>query len=313
MLKIDLYGDISIKFNDCDITQHLSKKSIGMIAYLLNMPNFQASKDSLRDLFWIDAGEKAAYNLRFNLWNIKKYIPEVDGESFIVTSGNICKINPKYPWDESDLDKLEEIDGDRVEELLTKIAKDGTGIIFMEHFYLKNCDDFNDWVVLERSNKERRVLKSLQRVKNHYIQLDEISKAIVILETMHSISPFEDDILIEEMELYTKLEKHSKAVSVYKKYISWLKKEMGIGPSKRLKETYQMVLQSGTFKSDKIVIEDKEYSSDYVAAIEMLKTLIPEFAEGIDVQVDNWKCIDEKSKEFLEALSNNKVIVLGGK
>ena len=284
-----------------------------MIAYLLNMPNFQASKDSLRDLFWIDAGEKAAYNLRFNLWNIKKYIPEVDGESFIITSGNACKINPKYPWDGSDLDKLEEIGGDRVEELLTKIAKDGTGIIFMEHFYLKDCDDFNDWVVLERSNKERQVLNSLQRVKNHYIQLEEVSKAIIILETMRFISPFEDDILIEEMELYIKLEKHSKAVSLYKTYISWLKKEMGIGPSKRLKETYQMVLQSGSYKADKIVIEDKEYGCEYAAVVEMLKLLIPEFEKGINVQVDNWEGVDEKSKDFLETLSNNKVIVLGGK
>lgn len=313
MLKIDLYGDISIKFNNIDITQKLSKKSIGMMAYLLNMPNYQASKDSLRDLLWIDAGEKAAYNLRFNLWNIKKIIPEIGGESFILTSGNVCKINPNYPWEKSDIDKIAETGDEEIENLLVKIAKEGTGTIFMEHFYLKDCDEFNDWVVLERSNKERQILRSLEGVKNHYKQIGEYSKAIIVLERMSSISPFEDDILIEEMELYSSLQKHSKAISVYKKYIGWLKKEMGIGPSKRLKETYQKIIQEGMDADDSVYIKDKEYSGDYSAAIDLLKTLIPEFESGISVNIMNWQGVDEKSKEFFEALSNNKMIILGGK
>ncbi len=95
-LRIDLYGDVRIIFNDEDITQKFSKKSIGLIAYLLCTPSQQASKNTLKDLLWIDAGEKAAYNLRFNLWNIKKNIPEVGGENFIITSGNLCRINLPY-------------------------------------------------------------------------------------------------------------------------------------------------------------------------------------------------------------------------
>ena len=58
---------------------------------------------------------------------------------------------------------------------------------------------------------------------------------------------------------------------------------------------------------------EKDYSDDYSAAIDLLKTLVPEFENGINVQIKNWQGIDEKSKDFLEALSNSKMIILGGK
>ena len=88
---------------------------------------------------------------------------------------------------------------------------------------------------------------------------------------------------------------------------------MGIGPSKRLKETYQKIIQEGMDADDSVYIKDKEYSGDYSAAIDLLKTLMPEFESGISVNIMNWQGVDEKSKEFFEALSNNKMIILGGK
>ncbi len=70
-LKIELYGDMRIEF--CRRTLSASSAKIGgAIAYLMCAPSRQASKSTLKDLLWIDAGEKAAYNLRFNLWSIKR-------------------------------------------------------------------------------------------------------------------------------------------------------------------------------------------------------------------------------------------------
>lgn len=92
ILQISLYGDISIRLGERDIAGELSKKSVGLIAYLLCAPGRQISKDTLRDLFWIDAGDKAAYNLRFNLWNIKKHIPQAGGQEFIINSGGVAGI-----------------------------------------------------------------------------------------------------------------------------------------------------------------------------------------------------------------------------
>ena len=313
MLKIDLYGDINIKFNDCDITQQLSKKSIGIIAYLLCAPAQQASKESLKDLFWIDAGEKAAYNLRFNLWNIKKCIPEVDGESFILSSAGGCRINPNYPYNVSDIDKIIDSDEEDYLELLENISNTSSGLIFLEHFYLKDCDNFNDWVVLERNNKERQLLTGLSRAEEYFEENESYKMASNILEIIIALSPFEDEYRIRMMKLYAKQGKYVELVKEYKSYNKWLKKEMGIGPSRKLRETYLKLIRENDLENSKILIEDKIYKSDYSAVIEMIRKNIETFGGGFSVQIDNWDSLDQKSKEFFEALIKEKIIILGGK
>ena len=58
----------------------------------------QASKSTLKDPLWIDAGEKAAYNSsQVQSLEHQKNIPEIDGENFIITAGSTCRINPEYP------------------------------------------------------------------------------------------------------------------------------------------------------------------------------------------------------------------------
>lgn len=313
MLKINLYGDISIKINDCDITQQLSKKSIGIIAYLLNMPNCQASKDSLRDLFWIDAGEKAAYNLRFNLWNIKKYIPEVDGENFIITRGKTCRINSKYPIEKSDIDKLPDLEGDEYMKVLIDLSKSGSGAIFLEHFYLKDCDNFNDWVALERNNKERKLLAALSRAQGYFESLGEYDIALGIIERMIALSPFEDEYRISRMMIFAKQNKTVEIIKEYNNYNQWLKNEMGIEPSRKLKETYATLVDEHKYKADKIIIKDKTYDMAYEAVIDMLKAIIPNIHKGISVEIENWDNLDQKSRELIELLDKEKIIILGGK
>ncbi len=312
VLKIDIYGDIRIQFNDEDITQALSKKSIGMIAYLLCTPSMQASKNTLKDLFWIDAGEKAAYNLRFNLWNIKKYIPEVDGENFIITSGSNCRINPKYPFEKNDIERFENIHDEIKSEDLEEIVVNSSRLVFMEHFYLKDCDDFNDWLVLERNDRERKVIATLAKVEELLEEKGDFKNALIILEKMIFLSPFEDDFHIKLIKIHEKLGNYGEAARDYKKYSDWLRKELGVAPSKILRETYMSIARKGQLDTDGTVyIEDKVYGSDFAAFTEMLKSILPESDGGIPVKIDNWNNLDQKSKELFETLAKEKFITIG--
>lgn len=312
VLKIDIYGDIRIQFNDRDITQVLSKKSIGMIAYLLCTPSMQASKNTLKDLFWIDAGEKAAYNLRFNLWNIKKYIPEVDGENFIITSGSNCRINPGYPFEKNDIEKFENIHDDIDSKDLEEIVANSSRLVFMEHFYLKDCDDFNDWLVLERNDRERKIIATLAKVEELLEKKGDFKNALIILEKMIFLSPFEDDLHIKLIQIHEKLGNYGEAARDYKKYSDWLRKELGVAPSRNLRETYLSIARKAQMDTDGIIcIKDKVYDSDFAAVTDMLKSVLPEFNGGIPVKIDNWNNLDQKSRELFEILVKEKIITIG--
>lgn len=310
-LKIELYGDMRIELGGRDLTGVLSKKSAGLIAYLMCTPSHQASKKTLRDLLWIDAGEKAAYNLRFNLWSIKKNIPEIDGQNFIITTGGICRINPDYPVEKTGLERLENVN-DFSEEALADIIAKGKSLVFMEHFYLKGCDDFNDWLVLERNNRERRVINAFKKVADSFGEKGDYERALTILNKLVSLSPFEDDIHIRLMKIHQRMGNAGEAVREYNEYCGRLKKELSVVPSKELKESYADVLKCAQQEGAGVVrIEDKGYNSDFAAAAEMLKGILPGFESGITVEIDNWSSLDRPSQEFFEALVREKIITIG--
>ncbi len=136
----------------------------GAHSYLMCAPSRQTSKSTLKDLLWIDAGEKAAYNLRFNLWSIKKNIPEIDGENFIITAGSTCRINPEYPVEKTGLERLENVN-DFSREDLADIIEKGSSLIFMGHFYLRrNVTISTTGSPWRENNRERRIINALKRV-----------------------------------------------------------------------------------------------------------------------------------------------------
>lgn len=312
ILQIDLYDDIIIRFRGKDITPNLSKKSIGMIVYLLCMPYRQVSKSTLKDMFWTDSGENAAYNLRFNLWNIKKNIPEVNGENFIQTYGGVCRINPDYPLQKSGLDRVESLQGNITEEDLAPVMKSGNRMVFMEHFYLKDCDDFNDWLALERNNRERRIISVLSRAEQLFEEKKEYNTALEILERMVFLSPYEDDFYIKIMNIQAKQGNYSEAIKAYRRYSDYIRKELGVGPSKDMKEAYESISHRAEMEIGRFArIKDKAYTTDYAGVGELLRDILGGGHDNLFLQIDNWDGLDKKSKELIEALVKDKIITIG--
>ena len=117
---------------------------------------------------------------------------------------------------------------------LADIIEKGSSLIFMEHFYLKRCDDFNDWLTLERNNRERRIINALKRVADSFEEKGEYKRALDILNKMVFLSPFEDDIHIRVMKIHQRMGNIGEAVREYNDYCSRLKKELSVGPSRCL-------------------------------------------------------------------------------
>lgn len=311
VLTVDFYGDMQIQMDGKELREVLSKKSVALISYLMAAPARQVSKNALKDLFWIDAGEKAAYNLRFNLWNIKKNIPEIDGENFILTAGGVCSINPAYPVKKTGLEKLENI-SDFDEEELEEIIGKGAGLEFMEHFYLKGCDEFNDWLTLERSNRERRIINAGKKAADCFEKKGEHKRALDLLKNVAFLSPYEDDIHTRIMNIHRAMGNFGEAAGEYRNYCQKLKKDLSVTPSREVKEVYSDILAASRLNGAETVrIRNLDYNSEYAAAAEMLRGLFPEFECGMTVEIDNWDNLDQKSKEFFEAMVREKIIIIG--
>ncbi|QHI71490.1 hypothetical protein [Aminipila terrae] len=106
-LIINLMGRVEFKYGEKNLEHKLSNKGVALISLLmLNIKN-GISREKLISYLWADSDDEAArYNLRYNLWNIKKVIHADEcGEDLILSTKDYCHLNAKYAF-ESDMLKL---------------------------------------------------------------------------------------------------------------------------------------------------------------------------------------------------------------
>src|SRR5690554_816710 len=100
MLTINMMGKVNIIYKDINMNGKLSQKLVALICLLVLYRDRDVSKERIVSYLWPDSEADAAkYNLRYNLWMIKKHIPrDKTGEPLIITGKDYCRINKNYPF-----------------------------------------------------------------------------------------------------------------------------------------------------------------------------------------------------------------------
>ncbi|MGB5822721.1 MAG: BTAD domain-containing putative transcriptional regulator [Proteocatella sp.] len=288
ILNIKLIGDINITFGEEDLFSRLSSKSIAIIAILMCNDNHKISREKLASMLWADSFETANYNLRYNLWNIKKAVPkDSQGEIFILSTKEHCHINPRYRLS-CDLVKFDclEIE-DKTAEDITFInrliyAKRNFRGDFLDEFYIKDSDDFNEWILFQRAKYQKKYIQVLNALLDYYIKNEIYADATEILEHILSVNPYEEEAYYKLMKLYIDKDERHMAIAQYKKCYDILRQELNISPQKKIKELYLTLVDDETEKADikqkeDVVIKINEYadsSCEYILMSELAERLL---------------------------------------
>jgi len=169
-------------------------------------------------MFWPESYETANYNLRYNLWTIKKMIPNKENQEFLISDNKYCYINPSYKFnsDVTLLDKVSPIDKNDDIKTLEIVKKLFRGE-FMEDFYFKECDDFNDWIFSQRSIFQNMHIQTLNALLNQYLKLEDYQASKNILEEILSINPYDEESQYRLMNLLINNNESSLAIIQLKK------------------------------------------------------------------------------------------------
>lgn len=246
-IKIYLLGDINIIVEDEVVTEKLSSKAIALLCFLSVNKGKKFTRDKLASFFWNDVTiENARYNLRYSLWNIRKVINRGSQDIFLSTKDN-CMINPdldyyldihhyrdilnKYKFNDEAIESLEK-------------AKELYRGEFLQEFYLKNCQDFNDWIFYERERCQKNHSELSYRLVALYLEKNQYEKAILILEEMLYINPFKEDVYLKLMEIYMKTNDRQAAIKQYERCEYVLRQELNIPPGEELKSLHKKLLFS---------------------------------------------------------------------
>ena len=247
-LFIQMFGPMGFTVSGRPVTTKLSAKSLAILGFLLCSEQHRASREKLASMLWSESYDTATYNLRYNLWNIKKVIPaDENGQEFLLASKDACYINPDYQY-ASDLKRLETLlavprdqaSREQLSEMKFILERE-----LMEEFYIRDSSDFNDWLLFERTRYQKLSQQVLERLLDSYAAVQDRDGVRQTLEDLLRISPYEEEYYCRMMRLCLEQGDRPAAIQYYQKCEDLLRKDLNLPPSKRLRELYLELAQEG--------------------------------------------------------------------
>lgn len=307
-LFIQMFGSGEFFVSGKPVTARLSAKSLAILVFLLCHAQHRVTRDKLASMFWAESYDTATYNLRYNLWNIKKVIPpDENGAEFLVTSKDFCAINPAYQYT-SDLIQLnrllEEHSADAPLEVLLEV-KEILSREFLEDFYIRDSDEFNDWLLFERTRYQKLMQQNLEQLYDTYMQRQDMPGADETLRALLRINPYEEKYYCRIMKLCMQKGERHAALRWYQSCEELLRKDLNLAPSKTLRELYlgitsqeqELSAQSESFKELTVELTANEETQ----AISGL--VLSDFIEQLTCACER-TIVSQVPKVFLEDLSS---------
>lgn len=164
-------------------------------------------------------------------------LPLYRNETLILTDKDGCQLNSQYPW-QCDLTLIKEsnIVSCSNQELL-HLSQLFRGDV-MEGWYLKNCGEFNDLILMDRMLCERRQVELLRTLSRRY---QEEGSHQLCLDTLHKVTAVEPDneeVALAIMETYIQLGDRAGAIRYYKQFEGTLWNDLNISPNNALQAFY---------------------------------------------------------------------------
>ncbi|WP_022819768.1 AfsR/SARP family transcriptional regulator [Fusobacterium russii] len=260
MLDIKFLGKVKIEYDGINIADRFGAKTKALLSLLILNKNKPLNREKIVSYLWPDSTEDSGkFNLRFNLWQLRNAIGlDKNGNEFLNTGRSHCGINLNYIFscDVIDIRKFEikeNVTAKELEKLREKFSGD-----FFEGFYFKNCEEFNENIILERSYFEDKKVKILLKLVEIYELEENFDKCVEILKELINIEPYDEEIALRILEVYEKSGKKSSAIIFYDNFKKRLMTFLGICPSEDLEKKY-LELKSKDIRIEKNdIIVNKE-------------------------------------------------------
>ncbi|MFC2424195.1 MAG: BTAD domain-containing putative transcriptional regulator [Fusobacterium polymorphum] len=258
MLDIKFLGKVKIEYDGIDITDKFGAKTKALLSLLILNKDKSLNREKIISYLWPDSSEDSGrFNLRFNLWQLRNIIGlDEKGNKFLHTGRSHCGINENYKYncdviDIKTFNLKENVTIKKLEELRKKFSGE-----FFEGFYFKNCNDFNENIILERSYFEEQKIKILLKLVSLYEVEENFEKCSEILKELINIEPYDEEIALRILEIYEKNGKRSSAILFYEDFKKKFMTFLGIQPSEELEKKY-LEIKSKDISKEKIDNKNK--------------------------------------------------------
>ncbi len=243
MLIINFLGKADVEYNGKKLDDQLGGKAIALICLLVLNEKRYISREKLEGYLWPDSSTEAArYNLRYNLWLIKKNIGKDENNNLFLNIDNVCcSINKSYMFecDIFNIMKFRHKEQNTIEDIL-KLKQLFRGDL-LEGCYFKNCDELNELIIFERMRYEQWKAKILKNLVELYEREEGYDNCLDIIDEILEIEPYDEEMVLKVLDIYQKCGKSVAAITYYNNFSKMLTGSLGISPSNKLRKKYKQI------------------------------------------------------------------------
>lgn len=207
------------------------KKTQALLLYVLF--NGSSTRDELAELLWCDyPAESARRNLRNSLYKLKTIV----GEDLFVTKGHsFIRISEQVTL-YRDIDLF--ITEDSSHQLFSLPS-----YVFLEHFYVKNCPEFDSWIFSIRTVYEKLIVKRLSKELKSSIVKKADHKAETCATRILEIDPYHEEACRAIMQVNMVRGDYNAATACYQKLKHGLEEDLDVAPEAETEQLYQRLLE----------------------------------------------------------------------
>jgi predicted ATPase/DNA-binding SARP family transcriptional activator len=247
LLQIYTLGDLRILCEGKPVKGLRSRKAQALMVYLACTSKPHA-REAIADLFWSGSSpSQAMSNLRDVIHALRNHL-----KPFVDISRYSIGLNPEAEvWiDVAELDASLAILRDaednitieranKIEEALDLYQKD-----FLDGFYVRGAQGFEEWLVVERERIRLATLDALILLVKHHSREGNCQKGIYYARRALELEPLMEVGHQQLMLLLASCGRSSEALIQYRTCQKMLQEELGVEPSEETKEIYKK-LQKG--------------------------------------------------------------------
>lgn len=217
-----------------------AQKGAALAFYLAARPNQPVTRTRLIALLWEDSDEQEGRNsLSTALSRLRRSLPQVPitavGDALVWRSDPADAV-----W--TDIAAFAELSRSGApREDLDRAVGLWRGP-FLEGFDLRDCSDWDEWLEVERSAWQQRVLDAAERAAEAHAADADWARALALTRWALGIDPLRERLHRQVMHLYEQAGDRAAALAHYRTVSQLLRDELGVPPDPATQRVYRDIL-----------------------------------------------------------------------
>lgn len=243
-LQLRLLGGFDCTLNGRPIAGIWYDKMRALLAYLALEPQQDHKREVLAELFWSGNDPVTARgNLRRTLSDLRRVVELPAGRPLFSASKSTIRFIPNASIDAIEFSGWALIsphDRDSPQQRNERVVDLYRGE-FMAGFYLPDCPDFEDWLLVQREALHRRALAMLEQSANFHEPIGDYGMALQFALRHTDLEPWDEAAHRRVMRLYALNGQNGAALGQFDACCRLLKKELGVIPGEETRQLAERI------------------------------------------------------------------------